>query len=167
MAPLKIKLPADKKAIAEALGQRLHDYESLTEAHASVLRADPVGYSAAYKKYASLSPDPLGTLPPPSNLDRCIGESEKLLSAKCTCPFECVCPFSPCCLSYSNQPRHLLAMNAGLFLTHALMRKISEDYEDKICLAALGHQTELRCGSIPLTSHATDSVDTQRHAPSR
>lgn len=40
-------------------------------------------------------------------------------------------------------------MNAGLFLTHALTRKISEDYEYKVGLAALGHQTELMYASSP------------------
>lgn len=90
MAPRKIRLPADKRAIAEELGRRLHYYESSTEAHASALRVDPDGFSAAYKQYSSLSPDPLGTLPLASDLDRCVSESEKLLSKICLCPFECV-----------------------------------------------------------------------------
>ncbi|KAJ7139423.1 hypothetical protein C8R44DRAFT_727488 [Mycena epipterygia] len=146
MAPRKIKLPADKMAIAEELGQRLYHYESSTEAHTSALSADPVGYSAAYKQYASLSPDPLGTLPPPSDLDRCIIESEKLLSKTCVCPFD-----------------HLLAMNAGLFLTHALLRKMSEEHEYKITLAALGHQTELTDAhrlqvSLAELGHQTDII---------
>ncbi|KAJ7455334.1 hypothetical protein B0H11DRAFT_2067699 [Mycena galericulata] len=126
MAPKKINLPADKRAIAEEFGRRLYYYESATESHAYALRKDPVGYSAAYKKYASLSPDHLGTLPSPSDLERCIRESEKLLSKTSLCAFD-----------------HLLATNAGLFLTHALLRKISEDYEYKVLLAALGLQTEL------------------------
>jgi len=90
MTPRKIRLsPADQK-IAEELGHKLFYYETSTENHAAALRVDPTGYSQAYREYLTLSPAPMGTLPEPDDMDRCIREAEELLAKECITPLESV-----------------------------------------------------------------------------
>ncbi|KAK7449731.1 hypothetical protein VKT23_013206 [Stygiomarasmius scandens] len=125
MTPRKIRLsPADQK-IAEELGRKLFYYETSTENHAAALRADPTGYSQAYREYLTLSPAPMGTLPEPNDMDRCIREAEELLAKECITPLD-----------------HLFAVNAGVFLGHAFTKKLNE-YRSEIVTAAFAHDHEL------------------------
>ncbi|THU96000.1 hypothetical protein K435DRAFT_966163 [Dendrothele bispora CBS 962.96] len=127
MTSTKIGLSLADQKIAKELGQKLFNYETSTENHAAILRADPTGYSKAYREYVkTFSPAPMGTLPPPNEMDRCILESERLLTKECTTPLD-----------------HCIAVNAGMLLLHAFTWKITQEYSNEIFMAALAYEQEL------------------------
>ncbi|KAF9012229.1 hypothetical protein BDZ89DRAFT_1077445, partial [Hymenopellis radicata] len=76
------ELNAAERAQVEALGQKIFDWQRLSEEHSAILRADPNAYAEAYQQYAAKAPQ-IGTVPPRGEYEEHILLGEQLLEKEC------------------------------------------------------------------------------------